>query len=293
MIFMESMWSTLIIYALHGLVYGMLLFLVASGLTLVFGMMDVLNIAHAGFYMLGAYIGYTLVVSTGNFWLALVVAPIAVGLVGAIIERYFLKKVHIYGHAFELLITFGVFFVIGEAVKWIWGNFPRPTEIPPALAGSINLMGFTYPVYRFFILLFAFMVLAFLAYVFLKTRIGFTIRAAVSDAQMVNALGINVPRLFLLVFSGGAALAGLAGVIAGPFLSTYPGMGLDMMVDLFVVVVVGGFGSLLGAFLASLMIGELQSFGILFIPQLALVFQFLLMAAVLVLRPTGLFGEKV
>lgn len=290
---MDSMASSLIIYALHGLVYGMLLFLVASGLTLVFGMMDVLNIAHAGFYMLGAYIGYTLVVSTGNFWLALVVAPIAVGLVGAIIERYFLKKVHIYGHAFELLITFGVFFVIGEAVKWIWGNFPRPTEFPPALAGSINLMGFTYPVYRFFILLSAFIVLAFLAYVFLKTRIGFTIRAAVSDAQMVNALGINVPRLFLLVFSGGAALAGFAGVIAGPFLSTYPGMGLDMMVDLFVVVVVGGFGSLLGAFLASLMIGELQSFGILFIPQLALVFQFLLMAAVLVLRPTGLFGEKV
>jgi len=285
--------ETYIIQALHGLVYGMLLFLVASGLTLVFGMMDVLNIAHAAFYMLGAYFGYTLVITTGQFWLALIVAPIAVGLLGALVERYFLRKVHIHGHAFELLITFGVFFVIGEVVKWVWGNFPRPLAVPPALAGSLHLVGLTYPVYRFFILLFAFLVLATLGYVFLKTRLGMIIRAAVTDTQMVSALGINVPRLFLQVFSGGAALAGLAGVIAGPFLSTYPGMGLDMMVDLFVVVVVGGFGSLLGAFLASLMIGELQSFGVLFIPQLALVFQFLLMAAVLIIRPTGLFGEKV
>jgi len=290
---MESMLSSLFIQALHGLVYGMLLFLVASGLTLVFGMMDVLNIAHAAFYMLGAYFGYTLVLATGNFWLALIVAPVAVGLLGALVERYFLKKVHIHGHAFELLITFGIFFVIGEVVKWVWGNFPRPLEVPSALGGALHIFGLTYPVYRFFILLLAFLVLAVLAYVFLKTRLGMTIRAAVSDAPMVGALGINVPKLFLWVFSGGAALAGLAGVVAGPFLSTYPGMGLDMMVDLFVVVVVGGFGSLLGAFLASLMIGELQSFGVLFIPQLALVFQFLLMAAVLIIRPTGLFGEKV
>lgn len=290
---MELTMSTLLIYALHGMVYGMLLFLVASGLTLVFGMMDVLNIAHAAFYMLGAYFGYTVVLATGNFWLALIAAPIAVGLLGALVERYFLKKVHIHGHAFELLITFGVFFVIGEVVKWVWGNFPRPMDVPSALAGSIKFIGLTYPFYRFFILFFALLVLAILAYVFFKTRLGMTIRAAVSDTQMLSALGINVPRLFLYVFSGGAALAGLAGVVAAPFLSTYPGMGLDMMVDIFVVVVIGGFGSIMGAFLASLMIGELQSFGILFIPQLALVFQFLLMALVLISRPTGLFGEKV
>lgn len=290
---MELTMSTLLIYALHGLVYGMLLFLVASGLTLVFGMMDVLNIAHAAFYMLGAYFGYTVVLATGNFWLALIAAPIAVGLLGALVERYFLKKVHIHGHAFELLITFGIFFVIGEVVKWVWGNFPRPMDVPSALAGSIKFIGLTYPFYRFFILFFALLVLAILAYVFFKTRLGMTIRAAVSDTQMLSALGINVPRLFLYVFSGGAALAGLAGVVAAPFLSTYPGMALDMMVDVFVVVVIGGFGSIMGAFLASLMIGELQSFGILFIPQFALVFQFLLMALVLISRPTGLFGEKV
>jgi branched-chain amino acid transport system permease protein len=290
---MEMTASTLIIQALHGLVYGMLLFLVASGMTLVFGMMDILNIAHAAFYMLGAYLGYTVLMGAGNFWLALIAAPVAVGFLGALVERFFLRKVHKYGHAFELLITFGVFFVITEAVKWIWGDFPRPVEVPPALAGSVHMLGSQYPVYRFFILAISFIVLAGLLYVFLKTRLGIRIRAAGSDAQMVDALGVNVPRLFLGVFSGGAALAGLAGVVAGPFLSTYPGMGLDMLVDTFVVVVVGGFGSLPGALVASLMIGELQSFGILFIPRLALVFQFLLMAAVLIIRPAGLFGEKV
>jgi branched-chain amino acid transport system permease protein len=289
---MEITASTIIIQALHGLVYGMLLFLVASGMTLVFGMMDILNIAHAAFYMLGAYLGFTILMATGNFWLALVVAPVCVGFIGALVERFFLRKVHSYGHAFELLITFGVFFVITEAVKWIWGDFPRPVDAPLALSGSVQLLGFQYPVYRLFILVISSIVLAGLLYVFLRTRLGIRIRAAVSDGQMVDALGVNVPRLFLGVFSGGAALAGLAGVVAGPFLSTYPGMGLDMMVDTFVVVVVGGFGSLPGAFIASLMIGEMQSFGILFIPRLALVFQFLLMAVVLIIRPTGLFGEK-
>ncbi len=290
---MELTLSSVVIQALHGLVYAMLLFLVASGLTLVFGMMDVLNIAHAAFYMLGAYIGSTILVVTGSFWLALILAPIGLGLLGALVERFFLRKVHVHGHAFELLITFGVFFVVGEVVKWIWGNFPRPMDPPGILSGSVNWMGITYPAYRYFILVISALVLLGLGYVFMRTRLGIAIRAAVSDASMVNALGINVPRLFLGVFSGGTALAGLAGVVAGPFLGTYPGMGLDMMVDTFVVVVVGGFGSLLGAFVASLMIGELQSFGVLFMPRLALVFQFLLMAIVLITRPTGLFGEKV
>jgi len=284
---------TFVIQALHGLVYGMLLFFVASGFSMVFGMMGVLNIAHSAFYMLGAYLGYTLFIKTGNFWLALIIAPIAAGLLGALVERFFLRKVHAYGHAYELLITLGIFFVIGEVVKWIWGNFILPAKIPSALSGSAHVMGLTYPVYRLFILSISFAVLIMLLYIFLRTRVGIAIRAAVSDADMVNCLGINVSRLFLWVFSGGAALASLAGVVAGPLLSTYPGMGLDMLVDLFVVVVVGGLGSVGGSFLSSLIIGELQSFGILFIPQLALVFQFLLMAVVLIIRPAGLLGEKV
>lgn len=289
----ELIFNTLIIQALHGLVYGMLLFFVASGFSLVFGMMGVLNIAHSAFYMLGAYLGYTLFIKTGNFWLALIIAPIPAGLLGALVERFFLRKVHAYGHAYELLITLGIFFVIGEVVKWIWGNFILPAKIPFALSGSAHIMGLTYPVYRLFILSISFAVLIMLLYIFLRTRVGIVIRAAVSDADMVNCLGINVSRVYLWVFSCGAALASLAGVVAGPLLSTYPGMGLDMLVDLFVVVVVGGLGSVGGSFLASLIIGELQSFGILFIPQLALVFQFLLMAVVLIIRPAGLLGEKV
>ena len=289
---METGLSIILIQAIHGLVYGMLLFLVASGLTLVFGMMDVLNIAHAGFYMLGAYIGSTIAAVTGNFLLALILAPLAMAVLGGLVERFFLRKVHVHGHAFELLITFGIFYVIGEVVKWFWGNFPRPVDVPAFLSGAIPLLGATYPSYRGFILFISFLILAAMLYVFMKTRIGINVRAAVSDPEMVNALGINVPRLMLGVFAGGSALAGLAGVVASPVLSTYPGMGLDMMVDTFVVIVIGGFGSLFGAFLASIMIGELQSFGVLFIPRLALVFQFLLMAIILIVMPTGLFGEK-
>jgi branched-chain amino acid transport system permease protein len=289
---METGVSIILIQAIHGLVYGMLLFLVASGLTLVFGMMDVLNIAHAGFYMLGAYIGSTIAAVTGNFILALIGAPLGMAFLGGLVERFFLRKVHIHGHAFELLITFGVFYVIGEVVKWFWGNFPRPVDVPGFLSGAIPILGVTYPSYRGFILFISFLILVTMLYVFMKTRVGINVRAAVSDPEMVNALGINVPRLMLGVFTAGSALAGLAGVVASPVLSTYPGMGLDMMVDTFVVIVIGGFGSLFGAFLASIMIGELQSFGVLFIPRLALVFQFLLMAIVLIVMPTGLFGEK-
>jgi branched-chain amino acid transport system permease protein len=284
--------SIYFIQAIHGLVYGMLVFLVASGLTLVFGMMGVLNIAHGGFYMLGAYLGYSIVVWSGNFWFCLILAPIGVGIAGALVERFLLRKIHILGHAHELLLTFGIYFIIGEMVKWFWGNYPLPFPPPSLLSGSLNIMGTTYPHYRLFILFFGFVVLFLMAALLMKTRIGITIRAAVSDAEMVDILGIDVPKVFLGVFSIGSALAGLAGVIAAPFLSPYPGMGLDIMIDTFAVIVIGGFGSLLGAFVASLMIGELQSYGILFVPRLALVFEFLLMAIVLISRPTGLFGEK-
>jgi branched-chain amino acid transport system permease protein len=281
-----------VIQGVHGLVYGMLLFLVASGLTLVFGMMGVLNLAHAGFYMLGAYFAYSVVVWSGQFWVSLIFAPICVGIAGGLVERFLLRKVHISGHVYELLLTFGVFLVLGEIVKWFWGNAPLPVSVPASLSGSVRIMGATYPYYRLFILGCGVGVLLLMAGVIMKTRIGITIRAAVSDAEMANALGTNVPMVFLSVFSTGSALAGLGGVIAGPFLTTYPGMGFDILVDTFVVIVIGGFGSLLGALVASIMIGELQSYGILILPKFALVFQFILMAVVLIVRPTGLFGEK-
>ncbi len=278
--------------ALHGLVYGMLLFLVSSGLTLVFGMMGILNISHAAFYMLGAYFAYTTVHVTGNFWLSLVVAPVAVGLLGALVERWLLRRTHAFGHAYELLLTFGLFFMIGEAVRWIWGNYTLQVPTPAVLTGSVPFMGSQYPLYRLFILGVSALICLGMSLVLLRTRIGIMIRSAVSDGEMVSALGINTPLVSLGVFTAGSALAAVAGVIAAPFLQADPAMGAVILTDAFVVVVIGGFGSLLGALLASLMIGELQSFGILWFPQFALVFQFLLMAGVLILRPQGLFGEK-
>jgi branched-chain amino acid transport system permease protein len=258
---------------LHGLVYGMLLFLVASGLTLVFGMMGILNIAHAAFYVLGAYLAYTTVQATGSFWLSLLVAPAAVGLLGALIERVLLRRIHAFGHAYELLLTFGIFYMIGEAARWIWGSYTLRVPMPPALAGSIPFLGGQYPVYRLFILGVSAVICVGMAVVLLRTRVGIVIRSTVSDAQMVSALGVNTPIVSLGVFSVGSALAAVAGVIAAPFLQADLSMGATILTDLFVVIVIGGFGSLLGALLASLMIGQLQSFGILWFPDFALVFQ--------------------
>jgi len=284
--------ETFVIQFLHGLAYAMLLFLVSSGLTLVFGMMSVLNIAHASFYMLGAYFSYQMLKMVGNFWVALIVCPILVGFLGILMERFLLRQVHAAGHVQEFVITFGILFVINESVKWIWGTEPLPVPIPPALSGSVMIVGSIYPAYRLFILFFSLGVLALMAYILMKTRLGITVRAAVSDRDMVSALGTNTPFVFMLVMGIGSWLAGLAGVIAGPFISTYPGMALEILVDCFVVTVTGGLGSLLGAVVASFLIGQLSSFGILFIPRFAIVFPFLLMAVVLIIKPTGLFGEK-
>ena len=281
-----------IIQAMHGLVFGMLIFLVASGLTLVFGMMGVLNIAHAAFYMLGAYIAYTVTVYLGNFWLSLLIAPLIIGSIGVLIERFLLTRVEGYGHIAQLLLTFGVFYILGQLVLIIWGSVPLPVPTPNILQGEMYLFGTTFPIYRLFVLGFSFVVLLGMSLLLMRTRIGIIIRAAVADAAMEDALGINVPQLLMWVFGGGSALAALAGVIAAPLLSTYPGMGFEILVDCFVVIVVGGFGSLFGAFVASLMVGELYSFGILWVPRLALIFQFLLMVVVLIIRPMGLFGEK-
>jgi branched-chain amino acid transport system permease protein len=284
--------TTLAVQALHGLVYGMLLFLVSSGLTLIFGMMGVLNFAHGALYMLGAYFSFSVLRWTGNFWLSLLLAPLAVAAVGVVMERFFLRKVHVYGHAHELLITFGIAFIIEELVKMIWGNKPLLVVLPPSLSGSAAFLGIQYPVYRLFILGVSLLVFILLFSVLFKTRAGIIVRAAVANKKMTDALGFNVPLIFLLLFGMGAWLAGLAGVIGGPYLITNPGMAGTIIIDLFVVVVVGGLGSVEGALIASLLIGWIQSFGILFLPQFAIVFEFLLMALVLIFKPHGLLGES-
>jgi branched-chain amino acid transport system permease protein len=280
------------VFFLHGLAYAGLLFLVSAGLTLVFGMMNVLNFAHAAMYMLGAYFSYSLLQATDQFWLSLMVCPILLFVIGALIERFLLRRVHVYGHLHELLLTFGLAYIITEVVKWAWGNFPLAVNIGGFLGDTVEIIGITYPVYRIFIFVCAVFVGTMMALILYKTRLGIILRAAVNDSEMVNALGFNVPRVFMGVFAFGAALSGFAGVIAGPLLSTYPGMAHEILIDAFVVIVVGGFGSLGGAVVASLIIGELQSFGVLLFPKLSLALVYLLMAAVLIVKPSGLFGEK-
>jgi len=276
---------------IHGLAYGMVLFLVASGLTLIFGMMSILNIAHASFFMLGAYFCFQVLSMTGNFWVSLLVAPIAVGFLGALCERFLLRKVHAYGHVGELLLTVGVGMVILESVKIFWGTESLPITVPPILQGLLKIGGLEYPIYRLFIIGLAFVILGVMALFLYKTRLGMIVRGAVSDADMVNALGINVPVVFMLVFGVGTWLAGVAGVAVSPIMTVYPGLSDQVGMDAFVVLVTAGFGSLKGAFIVSIIFGLLNAYGVQFVSQLAPVLMFSFMAIVLAFKPMGLFGE--
>ncbi len=278
--------------AIHGLAYGMLLFLIASGLTMIFGMMGILNIAHASFAMLSAYFCYQVLLMTENFWVALLVAPVIAGFCGVLTERFLLRSVHKQGHLAELLITVGIMMVILEIVKIGWGTESLVVKIPPSLSGLVKFAGLTYPVYRIFVIGLSIVILGIMALLLFKTRLGKIVRAAVSDADMVSSLGINTPLVFMLVFGIGIWLAGVAGAVAGPLLTVFPGMADQLGMDAFVVVVVGGFGSLSGAFIVALFLGELNAYGIQFIPRLAPVLMFAFMAIVLAFKPMGLFGER-
>lgn len=305
---------------LNGLAYGLLLFMLSSGLTLIFSMMGVLNFAHASFYMLGAYLGYTLNKTLG-FAPALILAPLAVGALGALVERYGLRKVHAYGHIPELLFTFGLSYVVVELVQLIWGRAPLASSLPPVLDGPLfTAYGTSFPIYRAFMMGSAIVMLGAIWLLLAKTRIGLVIQAALTHPQMVQALGHNVPQVFMLVFGGGCALAGLAGVIGGNIFPTEPAMAANMGSIIFVVVVVGGMGSLAGAFAASLLLGILQTFAVvldysmlsllsmigmpvgadhfaypllnLTIAQVAPILPYLLLVLMLILRPRGLLGKR-
>ena len=305
---------------LNGISYGLLLFMLSSGLTLIFSMMGVLNFAHASFYMVGAYVAYQVSVWVG-YWPALVIAPLVVGALGALVERYGLRRVHQYGHVPELLFTFGLTYIIVELVQIIWGRAAVPYRIPAELDGPLFMVFTTqFPTYRGFMMLVAVLMLFSLYLVLTRTRIGLIIQAALSHPHMVEALGHNVPRIFMLVFGAGAALAGLAGVIGGNAFVTEPAMAHLVGSIIFVVVVVGGMGSLAGAFIASLLIGVLQtlavaidaSLGAMFaavglnvtaetplysvwslkVSQVAPVLPYLLLVLVLILRPRGLMGSR-
>ncbi len=278
--------------AIHGIAYGMVLFLVASGLTMIFGMMDILNLAHAAFFMLSAYFCYQFLTMTGSFWAALLLAPLATAFFGIILERFFLRKIHAYGLMSQLVLTVGVTLVILAGVKIFWGTESLPVKVPPVLNGLITTGGLDYPIYRVFVIVLSLLVLAIMALLLFKTRLGKIVRAAVSDSDMVNALGINVPLVSTTVFGVGIWLAGVAGVAIAPILTVFPGLEAQMGMDAFVVVITGGFGSLSGAFLVSIIFGLLSSFGVQFVSTLAPVLMFAFMAIVLAIKPTGLFGER-
>src|SRR5947207_10606226 len=256
------MLELVIISTLNGVLYGMLLFLMASGLTLIFSMMGVRNFAHASFYMLGAFFGFQISRYAG-FWVALLLAPPLVGAIGALVERYGLRNVHRHGHVAELLFTFGLAFVIEEIVQMIWGKLPLDYRIPPSLDFSaFTIFSTNYPAYKMFMLLTAIGIFVVLLLVLTRTRVGLIIQASLTHPHMVGMLGHNVQRIFMLVFGVGTGLAAVAGVIAGPALVTQSNMAGLLGPILFVVVVVGGLGSLAGAFVASLLIGLVQTFAV-------------------------------
>ncbi len=305
---------------LNGLSYGLLLFMLSSGLTLIFSMMGVLNFAHASFYMLGAYVAYSVTQFIG-FWPALVVAPLVVGLIGAGFERFCLRRVHKFGHVPELLITFGLSYILLELVQLVWGRSSVDYRVPPALDGPLfTLFGTQFPMYRGFMMLVAILMLIAIWLLLTRTRIGLVIQAALTHPETVEALGHNVPRVFMMVFGGGCALAGLAGVIGGNAFVTEPGMAATVGSVIFVVVVVGGMGSLAGAFLASLLIGIVQTFAVaidgslqsvatmlganitadtmgyvllkLKVSQVAPIMPYLFLVLILIFRPKGLLGTR-
>ena len=305
---------------LNGVSYGLLLFMLSAGLTLIFSLMGVLNFAHASFYMLGAYFAYQTSVHLG-FWPALVIAPALVGAFGMLVERFGLRTVHRHGHVAELLFTFGLAYLIEEAVHLVWGRSSVEYRIPAQLDGPLfTLFSTAFPMYRGFMMLVAVGMLAAVWLLLTRTRIGLVIQASLTHPETVEALGHNVPRVFMLVFGGGSALAGLAGVIGGNAFITEPGMAATLGPIVFVVVVVGGMGSLAGAFVASLLIGCLQTFAValdwslggllaiggvtlapdsplfavsrLTVAQAAPVLPYLLMVLILIFRPRGLMGTR-
>jgi branched-chain amino acid transport system permease protein len=289
---MDATTATYVAQGMHGLAYGMVLFLVASGLTLIFGMMGILNIAHAAFFMLAAYFSYQVLSWTENFWLALLIAPVAAAILGILCERFMLRRIHEFGHIGELILTVGIMLIIMEGVKIFWGTDSLMIYPPEILKGLVEVGGLTYPIYRLFIIGMAFVIVLIMAALLYMTRLGMIVRAAVSDPEMVNALGINIPVVFMFVFGVGTWLAGVGGVVIAPILTVFPGLADQIGMDAFVVVVTGGFGSLGGAFMVSIIYGILNSYGVQFISQLAPVLMFAFMAIVLAIKPMGFFGER-
>ncbi|HXG16800.1 MAG TPA: branched-chain amino acid ABC transporter permease [Calidithermus sp.] len=277
---------------LNALALGALLFFISVGLTLIFGIMRIVNFAHGALYMLGAYAGFSLAAGTGHYWVALAAAPLAVAAAGLGLESVALRPLYRREPGAFLLVTFGLALVIGEAIRLAWGPEPRRLPVPPALAGSVPLAGEPFPVYRLFLAGFG-LAAALALWQFLeRTRLGLIIRATAQNAEMVHALGVNVRWVRASVFALGCGLAALGGVLAAPLVTAYLGMGVNVIVEAFVIVIIGGMGSLPGSAVGSLLVGVVQTFGNFYLPDFALAATYLAMIAVLVWRPRGLFGRE-
>lgn len=282
-----------IIQLLNGLVFSMLLFVMAAGLSLIFGQMNVLNLSHGSFYLLGGYIGLTMIRQFGNFWLALLLAPLLVGGLGLLIEYFLLRRFYgAHRHLDQVLLTFGMALIATDLIRWNWGAYVEAVPAPALLEGQIPVFGIQFPIYRLSLIGFGLAIAVLLWFLIERTRLGAIIRAGVSDAQMVSGLGININLVFAGVFALGTALAALAGVVGAPVLNLYPGLDFEILILTLVVVVVGGLGTLKGAFLGSILIGMADTFGKAQLPEFASFLIFAVMAFILLIRPSGLAGLK-
>jgi branched-subunit amino acid ABC-type transport system permease component len=283
----------IITQALNGFVYGALLFLLAAGLSLIFGLMGVVNLAHGSFFMLGAFFGVTAVKLTGNFWLAMLLAPIPVTFIAILVERFFLRPLYARDKLDQVLLTFGFSFILTDITEWAWGKEMLAIQEPGLLEDSIELFGGIFPLYRLALVGFGVFVALCLWLFIEKTRAGAMVRAGVDDTPTAMGIGLNVPLLLTSTFASGAALAALAGVIAGPILGVYSGIDVEILIPAFIVIVIGGMGSLKGAFVGSLLIGEADTFGKAYLPETAMFLIYLTMIVILLARPHGLFGQPV
>ena len=296
---------------LNGLQFGIMLFLMSAGLTLIFGVMGLINLAHGSLYMIGAFIAAAVASATGSFILALVAALSAAALAGAIVEMTIIRKLYNRDHLDQVLATFALILIFSEGTRWVFGSFPLYVDVPAYLQGAVTLPGgIQYPLYRITLIVFGLIIGAGLGLLITKTRIGVQIRAGENDREMVSALGVNISKLYTFVFALGAALAGLAGALVGAIQSVEVGMGEPVLILAFVVIVIGGIGSVKGALIGSILVGLTDTLGGIFLPKLFGLFMdlatatnvgssiasmsiYILMSIVLVWRPTGLFGQKI
>ena len=295
---------------LNGLQFGIMLFLMSAGLTLIFGVMGLINLAHGSLYMIGAFVAAAVASATGSFILALVAALSAAALAGAIVEMTIIRKLYNRDHLDQVLATFALILIFSEGTRWVFGSFPLYLDVPAYLQGAVTLPGgIQYPLYRITLILFGLIIGAGLGLLITKTRVGVQIRAGENDREMVSALGVNISKLYTFVFALGAALAGLAGALVGAIQSVEVGMGEPVLILAFVVIVIGGIGSVKGALIGSILVGLTDTLGGIFLPKLFGLFMdlatatnvgssiasmsiYILMSIVLVWRPTGLFGQK-